>query len=97
LLVTPETGILIAPVNEQHVVTELAKAMDRLAEDGDLAERMSNLGRRIATDHGFMWSRLVQRWAELYRELSATKAVERETVLPRKLQSHPTVSQTLLS
>jgi glycosyltransferase involved in cell wall biosynthesis len=45
LLVTPETGSLIDPLSEEHVVSELAKTMDYLADDGDLAEQLSICGR----------------------------------------------------
>jgi glycosyltransferase involved in cell wall biosynthesis len=66
-LVTTETGILINPISETYVIDELAKAMDCLADDGELAERMSVAGRRRANDAGFLWSSLIQQWAEVYR------------------------------
>jgi glycosyltransferase involved in cell wall biosynthesis len=69
LLVTPESGILVEPLSEAYVLTELAKAMDRLAQDGEVAERMSIAGRHLATKQGFLWSVLIRRWAELYRDL----------------------------
>ncbi len=75
LLVTPETGVLIDPVNEEHVINELAKAMDRLAEDGELAERMSIAGRQRVVENGFLWSAVIRDWIALYsRVLEARKA-----------------------
>jgi glycosyltransferase involved in cell wall biosynthesis len=70
LLVTPKTGILVEPLTEEYVLTELAKAMDRLAQDGEMAERMSIAGRHLANEQGFLWSALIRKWAELYRVLS---------------------------
>jgi glycosyltransferase involved in cell wall biosynthesis len=70
LLVTPETGILVEPLSEEYVLTELAKAMDRLAQDGEVAERMSIAGRHLANEQGFLWSALIRKWAELYRVVS---------------------------
>ncbi len=76
LLVTPESGIAIKPLSEEHVVDELAKAMDRLAEDGELADRMSQAGRAIATDRGFAWSKLARVWIGIYNRLHAQRQPE---------------------
>ena len=73
LLVSPETGVLIEPVNEAHVVSQLAQAMDRLAEDGDLAERMSIASRKRALQHGFLWSGVIRNWTEVYLRLRDSK------------------------
>ena len=73
LLVTPETGILIEPVNEEHVVNELARAMDLLAEDGNLAERMSIGGRQRALENGYLWSGVIERWSRVYRRLHESR------------------------
>ena len=69
LLVTAETGILIEPVTEEYVIEKLAEAMDRLAEDGELAERMSSAGRQRAIDRGFLWSSVIKDWTRHYRQL----------------------------
>ena len=69
LLVTPQTGILIEPVSEEHVVGELAKAMDLLAEDGTLAEQMSIASRKRALDCGYLWSGLIRNWVAVYRRV----------------------------
>jgi glycosyltransferase involved in cell wall biosynthesis len=74
LLVTPENGVLIHPKNEQYVIDELAKAMDRLAEDGDLAERMSAAGREIAIKRGFAWPQVVRDWTAVYRRVLGRRA-----------------------
>jgi len=69
LLVTPECGVAIEPLGEDHVIAELARAMDRLAEDGELAERMSVAGRERALAQGFLWADLYDRWLVLYHEV----------------------------
>ena len=69
LLVTAETGILIEPLGEEYIIDTLAEAMDRLAEDGDLAEQMSAAGRRRAVESGFLWSSVIRNWAAHYRHL----------------------------
>ncbi len=77
LLVTEETGVLIDPVSEEYVIDGLAEAMDRLATDGELAERMSIAGRERAIAKGFLWSGVIRDWREVYARVGA-KA--RETV-----------------
>ncbi len=73
-LVTPECGILIPPTGEEAVVDALAEAMDRLGEDGQLAARMAEAGRRTAIERGFAWSDLIGRWIAIYRELRPATA-----------------------
>jgi glycosyltransferase involved in cell wall biosynthesis len=75
LLVTPETGILIQPTNEATVVAELAAAMDRLATDGELAERFSAAGRARAVAEGYRWQDLIERWIGVYRRVAAGQRV----------------------
>ncbi len=67
LLVTPSTGVLIEPRGEEYVIDELARAMDRMAEDGDLAEKMSIAGRERAIENGFLWSGVIRDWTQIYR------------------------------
>lgn len=67
LLVTDECGILITPVNEDHVVTELAAAMDKLAVHPEIAERMSIAGREMA--QSYTWSHVASQWVGIYEEL----------------------------
>jgi glycosyltransferase involved in cell wall biosynthesis len=69
LLVTPETGIRIAPTDEETVVRELANAMDKLVEDDALAEKFSTLGRQRAIESGYIWPDLIAKWIDLYRRL----------------------------
>jgi glycosyltransferase involved in cell wall biosynthesis len=70
LLVTPETGILIAPSSESHVIHELAAAMDLLAADGDLADQMSLHAREQAQSKGFLWSDIIHDWRKVYKNLA---------------------------
>lgn len=74
LLVTPETGILVAPSSEDDVLTGLAGAMDRLGEDGELADRMARAGRAAAIDQGYSWADVIDGWVSLYREPSGRPA-----------------------
>jgi glycosyltransferase involved in cell wall biosynthesis len=77
LLVTHETGVLIDPVSEEYVVTQLAHAMDLLAIDGDLAERMSIAGRTRALKEGYLWSDLIDDWISVYECVNAKHPIER--------------------
>ena len=79
LLVTAETGILIEPLSEEYIVDKLAEAMDSLAEDGDLAERMSSAGRQRAVDSGFLWSSVIGEWTIHYRRLVNSHFEDPET------------------
>jgi glycosyltransferase involved in cell wall biosynthesis len=70
LLVTPETGVLIDPISEDYVVEQLASSMDRLAEDGDLAESMSIQARSRAHSHGYLWSGVIRDWRKIYTKVT---------------------------
>lgn len=70
LLVTPETGFLIPPRDEQFVIQELAAKMDLLAEDGDLAERMSIAARKRALSHHYIWSEIIKEWRTVYARVA---------------------------
>jgi glycosyltransferase involved in cell wall biosynthesis len=71
LLVTPETGFLIDPSSEDHVITELASKMDLLSEDGVLADRMSEQGRERALSHGYLWSGVIHNWRDIYTKVTS--------------------------
>jgi glycosyltransferase involved in cell wall biosynthesis len=70
LLVTPETGFLIPPRNEQFVISELAAKMDQLAEDPALAESMSIAARKRALDRHFIWSDIIKEWRTVYARIA---------------------------
>ena len=72
LLVTPETGILIAPTSEEYVIDELAASMDLLAENGEMAEQMSVNARARALSKGFLWSDIIRDWRKVYARVAAT-------------------------
>ena len=84
-LVTKETGVLIEPESEEHVVRELARAMDLLSQDGELADRMAIAARERALRGGFLWPGIVEDFIRLYRRISgrgdvkAQEAAEAET------------------
>jgi len=69
LLVTEETGVLIDPIDEEHVISELAKSMDLLGESGELAERMSIAARKHAIENGYLWSGVIGDWVSVYRRV----------------------------
>ena len=73
-LITPETGVLIPPSDEETVVAALAAAMDRLGEDGAEAARMAEAGRRVALERGFTWPDLIEQWVAIYRGLRPAAA-----------------------
>jgi glycosyltransferase involved in cell wall biosynthesis len=81
LLVTRESGVLIEPISEEHVVTELANAMDLLAADGELAERMSIAGRKRAEDCGYLWSRVIRDWISVYHRVYMARRGKTHPVL----------------
>lgn len=66
LLVTPESGVLIEPAGDGPVVQAIADAMDRLSQDGELAERMSDAGRRRAAAEGYAWQDCIRTWLDVY-------------------------------
>ncbi len=70
LLVTPETGFLIPPRDEEFVIEELAAKMDQLAQDGELAERMSIAARKRALDKHFIWSDIIKEWRTVYARIA---------------------------
>lgn len=74
LLVTPETGILIEPLSEEHVIDGLARAMDLLAGDGVLAESMSIRARTRALDEGYLWPDVIRRWLLVYSQVLGRRA-----------------------
>jgi len=82
-LVTPETGVLIEPESEEHVVRELARAMDRLSQDGELAERMAIAARERALRDGYLWSGITEDFIRLYRRVVGGNVVVREEAKER--------------
>jgi len=69
LLVTLQCGVLVEPRSEQYMIQELARAMDTLAEDGALAERMSIAGRQRALDQHYPWPGVIGDWRAVYRRV----------------------------
>ncbi|MEM9099236.1 MAG: glycosyltransferase family 4 protein [Pseudomonadota bacterium] len=60
-----DAAIFIEPENEAHVVSELAKAMTRLANDPEEAERISATAHKIA-DEKFRWRSVIASWIKTY-------------------------------
>ncbi len=58
------TGFLIAPTSVDHITTGIARCLDRLATDHELAESMSKAGRSAASE--WRWSKLAASWLAGY-------------------------------
>ncbi len=68
MLADADSAVFIEPRSEEHVVAELARAMDRLADDGDEAERLSR-NARAAAEARFTWDAVARSWEEAYRRV----------------------------
>ena len=64
-----DTGILIEPLSEEHVIETLAAAMVRLGSDADEAERLSKNARAAAEAAGFAWVELLASWVKIYQKI----------------------------
>jgi glycosyltransferase involved in cell wall biosynthesis len=69
------SGYLIAPQDEAHIVERMAEYLDRLCNDGVLAESMSIAAREKACD--WRWSKVTANWLDAYSKLIPVGA-ERE-------------------
>ena len=72
-LLDANTGILIEPSSEEHVIGTLAATMVRLGSDADEAERLSRNAREAAEAAGFAWPSLLQNWIKIYYWLTPSK------------------------
>lgn len=67
-IVSPDCGILIPPSSPEQVVRDLAAALERLAADPDLRQRLGEAAQRRIRKL-FTWERLTERMNALYREI----------------------------
>lgn len=58
------SGFLIKPASVPHITTEIARYMDELAEDPQLAESISRGARDLA--NSWRWSALAADWLDMY-------------------------------
>ena len=58
------SGFLIQPVSTSHITTEIARHMDQLAQNAELAESISRAARDLAL--GWRWSTLAADWLASY-------------------------------
>lgn len=65
-LADDESAVYVEPTDEKTVVEGLARAMDRLAVDGELADDLSAKARTIAQTR-YRWPDVGASWAEAYR------------------------------
>ncbi len=79
VVVPEETGLLVDariregtfdPTDPGQFSADLAAAINRVALDPDLRQRMGRAGRRRAEDH-FSWAAIARQTVELYRSLLA--------------------------
>jgi glycosyltransferase involved in cell wall biosynthesis len=59
-----ESGFLVEAGALDAIAADLARAMDRVALDGALAESMSLAARAQA--EGWRWSAVIREWVDLY-------------------------------
>lgn len=64
-LADDDAAIYVDPVDEAHVVAELAKGMTKLASDGAFADTLSQKARTIATER-FTWDGVARSWQAAY-------------------------------
>ncbi len=61
------TGYLIEPKNQEFITNQIAKYLDELAVNGDLAEKMSLASRERAQN--WRWSSVINEWTRYYKKL----------------------------
>jgi glycosyltransferase involved in cell wall biosynthesis len=66
--IRPEWGIKIEPKNPDSVVSELAKAMEKLAEDADLRIRLGRAAQKRVEEF-YVWDRLGEHLQRIYEEV----------------------------
>jgi len=66
LIENARTGFLIEPRSRDYIVNTMAGYLDRLAEDGVLAETMSAAARERALE--WKWSKVARQWLDMYPE-----------------------------
>lgn len=64
-LMDESCGIMIDPSSEEEVIRNLAHAMDRLASDADLANKLSEKARSVAMSR-FSWPDVASSWIASY-------------------------------
>jgi glycosyltransferase involved in cell wall biosynthesis len=72
-LIDGSCGVLVKPDSEASVITQIAGAMDRLGQDGELADHLSAAGRDKAIREGYCWSNLLEQWIGIYTALAACR------------------------
>jgi glycosyltransferase involved in cell wall biosynthesis len=70
MLLDKDTGILIEPKCEDHIVQQFANAMEYLAVDAAAADRLSATARSKAGSLGFAWHEILNQWLLIYRALT---------------------------
>ncbi len=77
LYVADECGIRVEPSSPEAFVAGLTEAMLRLASDPALRQRMGEAGIGHATKGIFNWERKIDRFQEIYREVTEKARVDR--------------------
>ena len=82
LLLKDGAGVLIDPGAEDQVIADLAAAMDRLAEDPEVANACAERARSKAEAEGFAWRELIGRWIRIYEAVLRREPVSRALAPP---------------
>ncbi|MBB6122485.1 glycosyltransferase family 4 protein [Sphingobium subterraneum] len=91
-LLDDDTGVLIEPVDEARVISELAVAMARLGADGEAANQLAVAARDKAERAGFSWPDLLHHWLTIYDAAtlpSASRSFAQALELLRRAQLNP--------
>jgi len=76
-LLDPSCGILVEPIDEEHVVRQVSEAMARLIDDPQAADRLAAAAREKAEQEGYDWPSLLHHWADIYDDILARRGGER--------------------
>jgi len=82
LLVTDACGRRVPVDSKDALLDGLAHAMDELATDGDLADRMSIAGRERALAEGYAWRDAIQTWTPRYDEVARRRSTPQGQAAP---------------
>ena len=67
LLTTEETAVRIDPATEEEIADQIARAMDRLAEDPEYAAQLSSNGFEKARSN-FSWQAVAEQWRRAFSD-----------------------------
>jgi len=86
MLADDESAILIEPQSRDYVVRRIAEAMDMLALDPDLANRLAVNAREIA-ERRFTWANAVAEWQNAYPPVARAASEDYPVGAPARLHN----------